>query len=224
MNTKHVGVVVPGATPDHPSLRGFIPAPFPDIPGHVRGSVRRYARKASHRDWAFALEIAERSKHSKTSELWPLNHRSPFPPRQAPMCSSRQTLPGEFCISCRLVPANPRNRIVILTLRVIAGLPCGRARLAGLVYEIPDRRIPRQLPPVLEKPVLPERPVPIPSALNEFLVLFVGDFLTVYVEIVQLPRVRFRARNPHHGRGNISFLVQPSPEFIGNDHSLFSEI
>jgi len=64
-----VGVITPGAAPDDPAGRGLVRAPFPDIARHIKSSVGREARKASHGDRALDPEIAEGGQERVASEL-----------------------------------------------------------------------------------------------------------------------------------------------------------
>jgi len=92
-----------------------------------------------------AREIAERSEDGETSELGDLNKGRVLAPGRAPMLACRQTLPGEFRVGGRLVPADARNRIIVLSLGKVPRLPCGRAGLTGLVHESFDGFFPGQL-------------------------------------------------------------------------------
>ena len=47
----------------------FIPAPFPQISGHIKRAVGSDTRKTTYFDWAIPLEITEGSQNSKAAQL-----------------------------------------------------------------------------------------------------------------------------------------------------------
>ena len=58
--------------------------------------------------------------------------------------------------------------------------------------------------------MFPEFPVIVPSFVQEYFVLMIGDFIAVYKEIIQPAVGRFRAWHAHHAQRDVSLFIQYS--------------
>ncbi len=214
---EHVGRVAPRAAAYQAAVLGLVGAPLAHVARHVVGAERRDARKAAHRMRPAAAEVAERSEDRVAAELREPDQGRRLAPGQPPVESRGQRRTDILRKGRRLVPADPRHRIVRLPLGIRPRLPGRRPRPLCLVDEPGHGLLPGQDLPVLHELVLPVLPGAIAAGVDELLEPAVRDLEAIDVEIRQPAGACRRARHPHHARRRGPGLVQRPGEMIGEE-------
>src|SRR4030042_2563841 len=123
----------------------IIPAPLPDIAGHIECSAGAHAWEGADGGKAFLAEIAEGN-----NVLNPENTGS-----RTPVIDRRQAFPGEFSVRCGLVPREAAHWKIVLAREIVATLPGSGSRSTRFIDEFGHGFIPSQGFSVFDKRMLP---------------------------------------------------------------------
>ncbi len=143
-----------------------------------------------------------------------------------PVVNSRKRLSPETSVGHGLVPADPGHGMIILSFEIVSQLPGRRSRAIRRIDELRHSRLPGELSTVLHEiqsfPVV--LPV-VPAAVNEFLVLLVGNLVLVDQKRLQIdaltnrearqPHIKIPTRHEHHPRGAGPRFVKGHAEAFG---------
>src|SRR5205809_54679 len=130
------------------------------------------------------------------------------------MAGRGESLTGIRRVGRRLVPTDSGNRILILSLWIISGLPCGGPRPAGLIDQLRHGSFPAQFLAAFEKLLRPVFAVAVSAGICKLLVLLVGNFILVDEEIAYRPIRRIGPQHPDHARWDLPLRVQGSMDAV----------